>query len=335
MKRREFIALLGAAATARPVAARAQQSAEKMPTTGLPVPVIGLLSFGSPSTIGPRVEAFRQGLKQHGFVEGQNLSIEARWMEEHYDQMPAAASDLAGRQVAVIVAAGTPACIAAKAATKKIPIVFTTGGDPIQLGLVTSINRPTENLTGVVFPLNDLVTKQFDLLHVLLPGAANVGLLINPRNPQAQAQLRDGSPALQALGMKLAAVRASTASEIDTAFTDLVQQRADALLLGADGFFNSRREQIVGLAAQSKIPTLYPLREYVEAGGLASYGTSPTEAWHQTGVYAGRILKGEKVADLPVIQTTKFEFTLNLKTAKSLGVKISDNVLSLADEVFE
>jgi putative tryptophan/tyrosine transport system substrate-binding protein len=326
MQRREFVTLLGAAAAVWPLAARAQQSVR---------PVIGLLSFGSPDTVGQQLQAFRQGLKENGYVEGQNLAIEARWMGEHYDQMPAAASELVSRQVAVIVTGGTPACLAAKAATRKIPIVFVTGGDPIQLGLVASMNRPTENVTGVVFPVNDLVTKQLDLLHLLLPNATTIGLLVNPHNPQAQAQLGDLTPALQVLGIKLTAARASTASEIDAAFADLVQQRADALILGVDGFFNSRRDQIVALGARFMIPTLYYLREYVEAGGLASYGASVTDAWHQTGIYVARVLKGDKVADLPVMQTTKFEFILNLKTAKALGIKISDNVLSLADEVIE
>jgi len=325
MRRREFVTLLGAAA-AWPLAARAQQSAR---------PVIGLLSFGSPDTIAQRVQAFRLGLKENGYVEGQNFAIEARWMGEHYDQMPAAAADLVSRQVTVIVTGGTPAGLAAKAATKTIPIVFVTGGDPIQLGLVASMNRPTENVTGVVSPLNDLVTKQLDLLHVMLPNAATIGLLLNPRNPQAQGQLQDVPPALQALGMKLAAVSASTASEIDAAFADMARQRVDALLLGADGFYTTRRDQIVGLAARFMIPTLYNQPEYVEAGGLVSYGTSNVDAWHQTGIYVAHILKGEKVADLPVMQTTKFEFVLNLKTAKALGIKISDNVLSLADQVIE
>jgi len=326
MRRRKFIALIGSAAATWPFTAHTQQPMK---------PTIGLLSFGSPSTVALRLQTFRQALKDYGFVEGQNLSIDARWMGEHYDQMPAAAADLVNRQVAVIVAAGTPACFAAKAATKKIPIVFTTGGDPIQLGIVASVNRPTENVTGAVFPLNDLVTKQLDLLHLMLPGVKTVGLLLNPRNPQAQGQLRDASPVLQPLGIKLAVAKASAVGEIDAAFADLVAQQANALLVGADGFFNTRREQIVELAARSMIPTLYPLREYVEAGGLASYGTSPTEAWHQAGIYTARILKGEMVADLPVIQTTKFEFIFNRKTARTLGMKISDNVLSLADDVIE
>jgi len=326
MRRREFVTLLGAAVT-WPLAARAQQSAK---------PVIGLLSFGSPDALAPRLQAFRQALKENGYVEGQNFSIEARWVGDHYDQMPAAASDLVRRQVAVIVTAGTPAILAAKAATTKIPIVFSTGGDPLQLGLVTSMNRPTANITGVVNPLTGLVTKQFDLLHLMLPKAASLGLLLNPRNAlQADAQLREVPAALQTLGTQLVVAKASTANEIDEAFADLVRQRSEGLVLGSDGFFSTRREQIVELAARFMIPTLYNLREYVEAGGLASYGTSTTEAWHQTGLYVARVLKGDKVADLPVMQTTKFEFVLNLKTAKALGIKISDNVLSLADQVIE
>jgi putative tryptophan/tyrosine transport system substrate-binding protein len=323
VRRRDFITILGGATAAWPLAARAQPA------------VVGLLSFGSPDILKPRMQAFRQGLKDYGYAEGSNLAVETRWMGEHYDQMPAAASDLVSRHVAVIVTAGTPACLAAKAATKNIPIVFNTGGDPIQLGLVTSMNRPTENITGVFNPLTGLVTKKFDLLHVMLPKATIVGLLLNPRNPQTEGQLREVSPALQALGMQLIVAKASTASEIDTAFADLGRQRADGLVLGSDGFFSARRDQIIELVARFMMPTLYNLREYVEAGGLASYGTNTIDAWHQTGIYTGRILKGEKVADLPVIQTTRFEFVLNLKTASTLGIKISDNVLSLADEVIE
>jgi putative tryptophan/tyrosine transport system substrate-binding protein len=324
MRRRDFISLVGGAAGAWPLAVRAQ------PT----MPVVGFLSFGLPDLQGARLRAFREGLKAFGYVDGQNLAIEWRWVGDHYEHLPAAAVDLVRRQVSLIATQGTPAVLAAKAATTTMPIVFLTGGDPIRLGIVASINRPGGNVTGVTFLLSEMATKQFGLLHDLLPKATVIGFLTNPNNPQANTQLRDVSTTVKALALKLVVVNASNAGEIDAAFSSLAQ-RVDALVMGADAVFTQQRDQLVALAARHAVPVMYNLREYVEAGGLMSYGSSITEVSRQGGMYVARILKGEKPADLPVMQTTKFEFLINLRTAKALGINVSDNLISLADEVIE
>jgi putative ABC transport system substrate-binding protein len=324
--RRQFISALGGATVAWPLAAHAQQPA---------MPVIGFLSYASPDAFGARLRAFRQGLKEIGYIEGQNLTIEYRWVGENYDRLPEAAADLVQRRVVLIFAAGTPATLAAKAATATIPIVFNTGGDPVRLGLVSSMNRPSGNVTGVAFIISELVTKQFSLLHNLLPKASVVGFLTNLANSQTESQIRDAAAAAQTLGLHVIMQRASSTPEIETALANLVQQRVEALIVGADGFFSARRDQLIALASRYSIPAIYDLREFVEAGGLMSYGTSITDALRQAGVYVGRILKGEKTTDLPVIQSTKFELVLNLKTAKALDIRISDNLLSIADEVIE
>jgi putative ABC transport system substrate-binding protein len=325
MRRRDFISLIGGVA-AWPPAANAQKPA---------MPVIGFLSFGLPDLQGARLRSFREGLKTFGYVEGQNLAIEWRWVGDHYEQFPVAAAELVRRQVSVIATQGTPAILAAKAATTTIPIVFLTGGDPIRLGIVASINRPGGNVTGVTFLLSEMATKQFGLLHDLLPKATVIGFLTNPNNPQADTQLRDMAAPVKALGLKLVVVNASNADEIDAAFSSLAVQRVDALVMGADAVFTQQRDQLIALAARHAIPVMYNLREYVEAGGLMSYGSSITEVSRQGGLYVARILKGEKPADLPVIQTTKFELFINLRTAKALGIKVSDNLISVADEVIE
>ena len=324
--RRQFISALGGATAAWPLAAHAQQPA---------MPVIGFLSYASPDAFGTRLRAFRQGLKDIGYVEGQNLTIEYRWVGENYDRLPNAAADLVQRRVVLIFAAGTPATLAAEAATATIPIVFNTGGDPVRLGLVSSMNRPSGNVTGVAFIISDLVTKQFSFLHNLLPKVSVVGFLTNPANSQTESQIGDAAAAAQTLGLHVIMQRAGSTPEIEAALANLLQQRVEALIVGADGFFSARRDQLIALASRYSIPAIYYLREFVEAGGLMSYGTSITDALRQAGVYVGRILKGEKSTDLPVIQSTKFELVLNLKTAKALHIRISDNLLSIADEVIE
>ena len=325
--RRAFLGILGGAAAAWPLAARGQRPA---------TPVIGFLSPAeSPDSYGERLPAFRSGLEEMGFAEGRNVAIEFRWSNGQYDQLAAFAADLVRRNVALITATGTPAVLAAKAATTTVPIVFTTGGDPVRLGLVPSMNRPGGNVTGVAFLVSELISKQFDLLHKVVPEATAIGLLVNPNNPQTETQLRDVPPAIRALGLQLIVLKASTEHEIDAAFADLVRQRGAALVLGADGFFITRRDQLVALAARYRVPAIYNLREYAAAGGLMSYGTSIEDAYRQTGIYAGRILKGEKLADLPVMQSTKFEFVINLKTARTLGLNIPSGLLAIADEVIE
>ena len=327
IRRRKFLAtLLGGAAATWPLAARAQQPA---------MPVIGYLNLGSPESDTPRLTGLRRGLNQSGYVEGRNLVIEYRWAGNQADRLPALAADLVQLRVAVIVAAGALPALAAKAATTSIPIVFLVGADPTQLGLVASLNRPGGNLTGVNVFVGELGAKGLALLHELIPSATTIGFLENPNNPVLELTTRDVLAAAPVVGLKIQILKASTDREIDAAFASLVQARTGALLVGGDIFFNNRIERLVELAARHAIPTMYLTREFVAAGGLISYGISLTEQYRQVGLYTGRILKGEKPADLPVIQATKLELIINLKTAKALGLQIPDRLLALADEVIE
>jgi len=324
IKRREFITLLGGAA-AWPLAARAQQSAP---------PVIGFLSSRSADDSARVVAAFRQGLAETGYVEDRNVVIEFRWAEGQLDRLPALASELVHRPVAVIAALGESG-YAAKAATTTIPIVLGSGGDPVELGLVTSLNRPGGNVTGATFLTAQLGAKRLGLLRDLVPGADVVALLINPNTAVGRVQTRDVQQAARALGQNLIVLSGGSDESIEASFVTLSQKRVAALLIGGDPFFDTRRDRLIALALQYRVPAIYQFREYALAGGLMSYGASITDMYHQVGLYVGRVLKGEKPADLPVMQVSKFETVINLKTAKALGIKISDNLLSLADEVIE
>jgi len=326
MQRREFIMLIGGAA-AWPSAACAQRTT---------MPVVGFLGNGSSKPDAFRVAAIRQGLKDAGYVEGQNVTFEYRWEEDHNELLPALATELVRREVAVIVTVGgTTSAVAAKSATATIPIVFITGADPIKLGFVASFNRPGSNLTGVSFLVNALVAKQFEVLHETVPKTALIGYLVNPTYANAEADTRNVLAAAELVGQKLLVVQAHTDSELEAAFVTLIQQRAGALVVGADPFFTNRRDRLVELAARQKLPTIYPLSEFVVAGGLMSYGTSITDALRLVGLYAGRILRGEKPADLPVQQATKVELSINLKAAKALGITFPLSLLARADEVIE
>lgn len=327
MRRREIVSGLGAAA-AWPLVAGAQQSA---------IPVIGWLGARSPKESASVVAAFHKGLNETGYVEGRNVAVEYRWAELQYDRLPALATDLIGRHVSVIAATGGGASpLAAKAVTAALPIVFVAGDlDPVNSGLVSSLNRPGGNVTGVMLRLTVLGAKRLAFLRELVPNAVVIGVLVNPANPGAAAETKDLQDAARVLGIELGIVSASTEGALDTAFATFAQRRVGALLIGNDSFFISRREQIVARAAQHSIPTMYFVREFAAAGGLISYGTSNADAYRLVGVYVGRILKGEKPADLPIMQPTKFDLVINLKTAKALGLDMPAKLLALADEVIE
>jgi putative ABC transport system substrate-binding protein len=327
MNRRELITLLGGAAVAWPLAARAQQPA---------MPVIGFLSTRAENADAHLLAAFHQGLKEAGYVEGQNVAIEYRFAQNQYERLPALAAELIRRQVAVIAASGgAPAALAAKSATATIPIVFTIGDDPVTLGLVASFNRPGGNVTGVSALAAELGPKRLELLHEMVPAATIVGLLINPTNPTAETTARGLQASAGSLGLQLQVRQASTEGEIDAAFASLHQLGAGGLTIGNDAFFNSRSEQLAGLGLRHAMPTVYQFREFAAAGGLMSYGTSITESNRLAGVYTGRIVKGEKPADLPVQQVTKVELIINLKTAKMLGLTVPLTLQYAADEVIE
>jgi len=324
MRRREFIMLLGGAAAAWPIAARAQQAG---------VPLVGLLV--STQIDDRQIAAIRQGLKDAGYIEGRNVAIKYRSGDGRFDRLPAMAAELAADAPAAIIALAPAAALAAKAATATIPIVFSIGGDAVKLGLVSSLNRPGGNVTGVTFFVNTLGAKRLELLRELVPSATHIGFLVNPANPTSESQVTDVRAAARERRVDLLVVNAGSEREIDAGFASFVQQRVNAIVIGADSLFLSRRDQVVGLAARHALPAIYNLREYVDNGGLITYGASITDAFRLAGGYAGRILKGEKPPDLPVQQTVKFELAVNLKTAKALGLTVPDKLLVAADEVIE
>jgi putative ABC transport system substrate-binding protein len=328
MRRREFITLLGGAAAAWPIAARAQQPA---------TPIVGFVNGRSAQDAARNAAAFRKGLNEAGYVEGQNVMVEYHWLEGQYERLPALMADLVRRRVAVIATPGlTAGAQAAKAATTTIPIVFGVGEDPVKLGLVASLARPGGNATGINFFASEIVAKRLGLLHDLVPKAVRIAVLVNPANATTtEATLRDLPEAGRALGLQIQALNASTSREIEAAFATLVRDRAEALFVASDGFFVSRRVQFATLAARHGIPAIYNFREEVEAGGLMSYGTDLLDTWRQVGVYTGHVLKGAKPADLPVAQSTKFEFVINLQTARALGIEVPSSIQLLADEVIE
>jgi ABC-type uncharacterized transport system substrate-binding protein len=324
--RREFIRLIGGTAAGWPLAGRAEPRV---------VPVVGFLASRSPEDSVDVVAAFRKGLDESGFIEGQNVAIEYRWAQGRYEQLPVLAADLVGWPVRVIAAFGPPAAQAAKAATSLIPIVFTSGGDPVAMGLVASLNRPGGNVSGVNLYTGLLAAKRLALLRELIPSVGVIAVLRNPSNPETDAELREVHVAASALKQEIIVLSAVAEAEIEKAFADAARRQIGALMVASDPFFLSRREQIVDLAARHRIPSIYQFRAFVEAGGLISYGTSLAEAYKQAGLQVGRILKGEKPADLPVMQASKFEFVINHKTAKALGLDLPDKVLAVADEVIE
>jgi len=328
IRRREFITLLGGAAVAWPLEGQAQQG---------PMPVIGFLDTRSPDALADRLRGFRQGLKDAGYVEAENVDITYRWAENQSDRLPALAAELARRSVAVIVASGGPAvAFAAKAATTTTPVVFLSAEDPVRLGLVASLARPSGNLTGINFLNRELAAKQLELLRELVPAVSRVAALVNPVNPTtAESTLNEIQPAARAMGLKLQVLNASTSREIDAAFATLLRERPDGLFVSQDPFFNSRRLQLSLLAMRHAIPATYSGREYAEVGGLAAYGSDIKDAYRQTGAYVGRILKGAKPADLPVVQATKFELIVNASTARILGLEVPSTLLARADEVIE
>jgi putative ABC transport system substrate-binding protein len=327
MRRREFFSVLGGAAAAWPLVARAQQPA---------MPIIGLLDPRSPHMLEIPSRGFRLGLKDTGYVEGENVALEYRWAENQMDRLPALAAELVRRQVSVIAASTPVAAFAAKAATTTVPIVFVVNDNPVRLGLVASLARPGGNATGINVLAGELTAKRLDLLRELAPGAARVGVLVNPANATStESTLRDVATAAHAMGLQIQVLNASTGREIDTAFASLMRERPGALFVASDPFFYSRRIQLVVLAARHTIPAIYSQRDFAEAGGLVSYGTSLTDAYRQIGVYAGRIIKGAKPADLPVVQASKFELVINLPTARTLGLDVPPDLLARADEVIE
>jgi putative tryptophan/tyrosine transport system substrate-binding protein len=324
MKRRELITLLGGAAVAWPFAARAQPAA---------MPVVGFMNL---STVRPFMEAaVRQGLGETGYIEGQNVTTEFHWADGHNDQLPGLAADLVRRRVSVIAATGTPAAIAAASATATIPIVFETAGDPVKLGLVASLNKPGRNITGVTQLSSELVSKRLGLLHDLIPGARIIGFLVNPADPRTETQITEMQEAAHALGLQIHVLNASTDAEIDAAFERLPEPRPGALVVGTGDLFSRLAPRLGALIARQGLPAIYQYREYAAAGGLISYGASLTDSYRLVGVYTGRILKGEKPADLPVLQPTKFELTINLKTAKALGLEVPLSLQQRADEIIE
>jgi putative ABC transport system substrate-binding protein len=325
MRRRDFITLLGGGAVAWPVAGRAQ----------LRIPLVGILAAPAPEPLRDQITAFRQGLSQSGYIEGRDVTVEYHWAEGHYHRLPAMARELIAHEAAVIVALAPSAAVAAKAATMTIPIVFVIGADPIELGLVSTLNQPGGNITGVNFLINALGGKRLQLMHELVPTANPIGLLVNPSAPGADLDRHEAETAAAALGLKIVPLSASSERAFEDAFVTIVRERIDALIISPDALFTSRREQLVALAARYAVPTIFHLREAAAAGGLMSYGTSITDAHRLAGTYTGRILKGERPDRLPVQQSTRFELVINLKTAKALGITISDHLLSLADEVIE
>jgi putative ABC transport system substrate-binding protein len=327
MRRREFITLLGSAAAAWPLAARAQQPA---------IPVIGLLHPASPDTFAGRLRGLRQGLKDIGYVEGENVAIEYRWAENQADRLPELAADLVRRRVAVIAVIGESATVAAKAATTTIPTVFAVSDDPVRLGLVVSLARPSGNLTGLNFFIAELTAKRLELLRELVPAATRVAVLVNPANPAiAEPMLGDLGSAARAMGLQIRVLNASTSREINAAFASFARDRPDALFLGGDPFFTSRRVQFVNLASRHAVPAAYSVRDFAEVGGLMSYGPDVTDAWRSLGLYTGRILKGAQPADLPVMQASKFELVINAETARMLDLTVPPMLLARADEVIE
>jgi ABC-type uncharacterized transport system substrate-binding protein len=327
MRRREFITLLGGAAAAWPLAARAQQQATSM---------IGFVSSRAPAESAGVVAAFRQGLSETGFVEGQNLSIAFRWAEGHYDLLPGLAAELVNLRVAVLFAAGgPPSALAAKEATSTIPVVFSAVNDPVRLGLVPSLNRPGGNVTGMAFQNSGLVAKSAQLLQEAVPAATVIAFLVNPSSPSAEIYVKEAAAAARALGIQTLVLNASSEHDLDESFASLEKLAARGLVVPAEPFFDSQRERIVSLAAQHAVPMISNLREYVVAGGLMSYGASLPDSYHRAGIYVGRVLKGEKPADLPIMQPTKFDLVINLKTAKALGLDVPLRLQQLADEVIE
>ena len=328
MRRRDFIKIIAGSAAVWPIAARAQQPG---------LPVVAFLRTGSADTDARNVAAFRKGLNETGFVEGQNVTVEYHWLESPYDRLPALIADLVRHQVAAIATVGTPhVALAAKAATATIPIVFGEGIDPVELGLVPSLAQPGGNVTGIYFLVTEMTAKRLRLLHELVPKAVRVAVLVNPANPSvAKATSRDAQEAAPSMGLNIQILNASTIGEIDAAFATLAREHSDALFVDGDALFLSRRAQFVTLTARDRIPTAYSQRDYVEAGGLMSYGTSIGDTHRQVGIYTGKILKGAKPAELPVLQSTKFEFAINLQMARALGIEVPPGPLSIADEVFE
>ena len=326
MRRREFITLLSGAAATWPLAARAQQPA---------MPVIGFLHVGSAAQLHGQIAGFHHGLKEAHYVEGQNVAVEYRWAEDEFDRLPALAADLVDRQVTIIVAGANAAALAAKSATQTIPVVVSVGADPIKLGLITSLNRPTGNVTGVSQFSNVLEAKRLGLLRELVPGTAGIALLVNPNNPAAETQSIELTKAAHMLGLQLYILNASSERDFEPALVPLVQLKGGALVVGSDPLFNSQREKLVAIVGRHSIPAIYDRRDFVPIGGLMSYGANLGDAYRQVGIYTGRILKGEKPGDLPVVQPTKFDLVINLKTVKTLGLDVPPSLLAIADEVIE